>query len=138
MYGSVCHIHFNHLSIHLASCPYHLSKFLLRSRRVNELEQENARLLVLAQNHFLPAPQQAQSDKSDKELVSEVEQLKAELAAAKERERTLSAQLATKSVTCDSPVKVEATEPDLSFSSAVRPSVNSAHKSGASLGLMVS
>ena len=138
MYGSVCHIHFNHPSIHLASCRYHLSKFLLRSRRVSELEQENARLLVLAQDRSLPAPQQAQSDKSDKELVSEVEQLKAELAAAKERERTLSAQLATKSVTSDAPIKVEATEPDFSFSSPARPSVTLAHKSGASLGLMVS
>ena len=138
MYGSVCHIHYNHLSIHLASCPYHLSKFLLRCRRVSELEQENARLLLLAQNRGLPAPQQAQSDKSDKELVSEVEKLKAELAAAKERERTLSAQLATKSVTCDAPIKVETTEPDFSFSSPARPSVTSAHKSGASLGLMVS
>jgi hypothetical protein len=125
-------------SIHLASCPYHLSKFLLRSRRVSELEQENARLLVLAQNRSLPAPQQAQSDKSDKELVSEVEQLKAELAAAKERERTLNAQLASKSVTSDAPIKVEATEPDFSFSSPARPSVTLAHKSGASLGLMVS
>lgn len=125
-------------TIHLASCLYHLSKFLLRSRRVSELEQENARLLVLAQNRCLPVPQQAQSDKSDKELVSEVEQLKAELAAAKERERTLSAQLATKSVISDPPIKVEATEPDFSFSSPTRPSVASAHKSGASLGLMVS
>jgi hypothetical protein len=138
MHGSVCHIHFNQLSIDLASCPYHLSKFLLRSRRVSELEQENARLLVLAQNRSLPAPQQAQSDKSDNELVSEVEQLKAELAAAKERERTLSAQLATKSVTCDAPIKVEATEPDFSFSSPARPSATLPHKSGASLGLMVS
>lgn len=137
MYGSVGHI-FNHPSIYLPFCPYHLTKFLLRSRRVNELEQENARLLVLAQNRYLPAPQQAQSDNSDKSLVSEVEQLKAELAAAKERERTLSAQLATKSVTCDAPIKVEATEPDFSFSSPVRPSVTLAHKSGAGLGLMVS
>ena len=121
--------------IDLVSCPYHLSNFLLRSRRVSELEQENARLLVLAQNRCLPTPQQAQSDK---ELVSEVEQLKAELAAAKERERTLNAQLATKSVTCDPPIKVEATETDVSFSSPARPSATSAHKSGASLGLMVS
>jgi hypothetical protein len=120
---------------HLASSPYHLTKFLLRSRRVNELEQENARLLVLAQNRSLPEPQQAQSDKA---LFSEVEQLKAELAAAKERERTLSAQLATKSITCDPPIKVEPTEPNFSFSSPARPSVTLAHKSGASFGLMVS
>jgi len=61
--------------------------------RVSELEQENARFLDLAQNRSLPAPQQAQSDKSDNELVSEVEQLKAELAAAKERERNTSCHL---------------------------------------------
>ena len=127
MHGSVCH----------SSRPpvfNYLSKSSLRSRRVAELEQENARLLVLAQASTLPAQQQV---KSDKELVSEVEQLKAELAAAKERERTLSAQLATKSVACDAPIKVEATEPNFSFSSPSRPSVTSAHKSGASLGLMV-
>ncbi|KAF8806562.1 hypothetical protein BYT27DRAFT_7224311 [Phlegmacium glaucopus] len=102
--------------------------------RVAELEQENARLLVLAQNGSLSAPQQAPSDK---ELVSEVEQLKAELAAVKERERTLSAQLATKATARDVPIKVEATEPHFSFSSPPRPTVTSAHKSGASLGLMV-
>ena len=69
---------------------------------------------------------------------SEVEQLRAELAAAKERERTLSAQLATTSLSRDVPIKVEATEPQFSFSSPSRPTVTSAHKSGASLGLMVS
>ena len=126
-----------HPFFHLGSCPYYSIKISLRSRRVAELEQENARLLVLAQNSSLPAPQQGKSDKSDRELISEVEQLKAELAAAKERERTLSAQLATKSVVHDAPIKVEATEPNFSFSSP-RPSVTSAHKSGASLGLMVS
>lgn len=127
---------FFHPSI-LASCPYYLTKtkFSLRSRRVAELEQENARLLVLAQNSSLSAPQQAQSDE---ELVSEVEQLKAELAAAKERERTLSDQLATKAIARDVPIKVEATEPHFSFPSPPRPTVTSAHKSGASLGLMVS
>lgn len=91
--------------------------------------------MVLAQNGSVSAPQQVQSDK---ELVSEVEQLKAELAAAKERERTLNAQLATKATARDVPIKVEATEPHFSFSSTPRPPVTSAHKSGASLGLMVS
>lgn len=108
--------------------------FLLRFRRVAELEQENARLLALAQNGLVPAPQESQSNNA---LVSEVEQLKAELAAAKERERTLSAQLATKTVVPDTSIKVEATEPHFSFPSPPRPTVNSAHKSGASLGLMV-
>ncbi|KAF8963678.1 hypothetical protein BDZ97DRAFT_1904837 [Flammula alnicola] len=100
--------------------------------RVAELEQENARLLALTQNgNSITTPQNPQSDTH---LVSEVEQLKAQLAAAKERERSLSAQLAR-----DVSVKLEATEPQ--FSSLSSPprstTVPSAHKSGASLGLMV-
>ncbi|KAF8911499.1 hypothetical protein CPB84DRAFT_1671792 [Gymnopilus junonius] len=97
--------------------------------RVAELEQENARLLALAQNRSsVPAPQPT-------ELVSEVEQLKAQLAAAEERERNLSAQLA--STARDIPVKLEASDSQFSLSSPSRSNVSSAHKSGASLGLMV-
>ncbi|KAF9486024.1 hypothetical protein BDN70DRAFT_902800 [Pholiota conissans] len=102
--------------------------------RVAELEQENARLLALTQPQTPP------------QLLSEVEQLKAQLAAAKERERTLSAQLASKHDD-HPPVKQEASDADPAFlfssssSSAVsttRNSLSSApHKSGASLGLMV-
>ena len=66
--------------------------------------------------------------------VNDDEQTPVPLAAAKEREHTLSTQLATKSVTSDAPIKVEATEPNFSFSSPV----TLAHKSGASLRLMVS
>ncbi|KAF8161309.1 hypothetical protein B0H34DRAFT_653630 [Crassisporium funariophilum] len=103
--------------------------------RVAELEQENARLLALAQNgNSISAPQQAQSDTK---LVSEVEQLKAELAAAKERERSLSAQLLSTASAREAPIKIEATEPQFSLSSPPRSTVPSAHKSGASLGLMV-
>ncbi|PPQ87471.1 hypothetical protein CVT25_008207 [Psilocybe cyanescens] len=104
--------------------------------RVAELEQENARLLALTQSGSSgSAPQHTPSDT---QLVSEVEQLKAQLAAARERELTLSAQLASTSAIRDVPVKVEATEHQFSLASPPRPtSVPSAHKSGASLGLMV-
>lgn len=83
---------------------------------------------------------------SDDKLVSEVEILKAQLAAAEERERTLSAELAShqrKAVSSPAPVKVEelSLEPGTQLSlhprSTVVPSAQS-HKSSASLGLMVS
>ncbi|KAH9485506.1 hypothetical protein JR316_0002414 [Psilocybe cubensis] len=105
--------------------------------RVAELEQENARLLALTQSgSSLSTPQHTTPDMH---LLSEVEQLKAQLAAARERELSLSAQLASTSAIRDVPVKVEATE---QFSLASPPrsttsSLPSAHKSGASLGLMV-
>jgi len=110
--------------------------------RVAELEQENARLLALTQNgSSISPPQQPQSDT---QLVSEVELLKAQLAAAEERERTLSAQLAstTPSTPSQPAIKLEATEPLFSALSAspsrTTPStVSSPNKSGASLGLMV-
>ncbi|KAF4620826.1 hypothetical protein D9613_000870 [Agrocybe pediades] len=109
--------------------------------RVAELEQENARLLALTQNgNAGSAPHTTQPV----ELVSEVEALKAQLAAARERERSLSAQLASKSVSQDSQVKVEAMDSQFSLSSPPRINIStssvpsaSASKSGASLGLMV-
>jgi hypothetical protein len=61
-----------------------LIMFSATSRRINKLEQENARLLVLAQNRSLPEPQQAQSDEGhDSEVLvsTEVEQLLAKIAA---------------------------------------------------------
>lgn len=127
-----------HGSVRSIPCPLFLHTYLLLlwclsrclSRRVAELEQENARLLALTQSGTsVPAPQAT-------ELVSEVEQLKAQLAAAEERERTLSAQLA--STARDTPVKLEAPDSQFSLSSPSRSNVSSAHKSGASLGLMVS
>ncbi|CAA7260560.1 unnamed protein product [Cyclocybe aegerita] len=125
-----------------ASCAAFLSRQRKREEfecmeiRVAELEQENARLLALTQNGSATIPQPAVPEK----LLSEVEILKAQLAAAAERERTLSAQLAsTNTATRDSPaVKQEALEPQFLLSSPPRStSVPSAHKSGASLGLMV-
>lgn len=104
----------------------------LPSRRVAELEQENARLLAITQsgNHASTVPPQ-----SDNGLLSEVEQLRAQLAAAEKRERELSAQLAIKTFPRDPPVKVEASEVSLPLSSA--PRSTAPVKSGASLGLMV-
>jgi len=95
--------------------------------RVAELEQENARLLALAQG----APQEAQAPKE--ELLSEVEQLRAQLAAAEARERELSEQLSRKEA---EPVKPETVEPQLTLAPRAAPS-QAIHKSGASLGLMV-
>jgi len=92
---------------------------------VAELEQENARLLSLTQSG------DGGSRSSDSDVITALEQLRAQLAAAEERERELSAELARKSAARDAPVKVETIEPS-------RPtSVQSPHKSAASLGLMV-
>ncbi|KAK7036424.1 hypothetical protein VNI00_011621 [Paramarasmius palmivorus] len=114
-------------------------EFECMEARVQELEQENARLLALTQHgisHSLP------SAKSDPELRSEVENLRAQLAAAREREHQLAAELSAKasSTPQESPVKVESVEP--SFSSAQSsprfPSSTTPNKSSAaSLGLMV-
>ncbi|KAI0090676.1 hypothetical protein BDY19DRAFT_904951 [Irpex rosettiformis] len=93
-------------------------------QRVAELEQENARLMALA--HKKPeAPKE--------ELLSEVEQLRAQLAAAEARERELSEQLTRKS---EEPSRAPTPEPELPLVPRVAPS-QSLHKSGASLGLMV-
>lgn len=100
--------------------------------RVAELEQENARLLALTQSGN---PASAVPPQVDNGLISEVEQLRAQLAAAEKRERELSAQLAIKAVPRDPPIKVEASEVSLPLSSA--PRSTAPLKSGASLGLMV-
>ncbi|KAF5380508.1 hypothetical protein D9615_004685 [Tricholomella constricta] len=100
--------------------------------RVAELEQENARLLALTQN----ASRVPSSPSNDSELLSEIEMLKAQLAAAKERESQLSAQLVSKSQV--PAIKVEeATDLQVPMSPSPRSSAPSPHKSGASLGLMV-
>ncbi|KAF8653333.1 hypothetical protein AX16_004033 [Volvariella volvacea WC 439] len=105
--------------------------------RVAELEQENARLLALTQNGNSPSPDRDQ----ESPLVNEVEQLRAQLAAAKEREQQLNAELAAKASvpSSASPIKVESQEPSFSLSSASRSasSIPAPYKSGASLGLMV-
>lgn len=99
--------------------------------RVAELEQENARLQALAQKS-------APHDGNSRELMSEVEQLRARLAAAEQRERELSSQLSKRPI----PVKTELSEPRLT-NSPVRPQVfptqlKSSDKTSASLSLLVS
>jgi hypothetical protein len=101
------------------------------------LEQENARLLALTQSGSSSSPQPT----PDPALISEVEQLRAQLAAAEERERELAAKLvSTGSTVQEVPVKVEAAEsyvPPASPPSRSLSVVPSANKTAASLGLMV-
>ncbi|KAM6502535.1 hypothetical protein JOM56_002512 [Amanita muscaria] len=100
--------------------------------RVARLEQENAKLLALTQG----ADSYSHPKQPEGELVSEINQLRAQLAVAKDRERELSAELASQ--TAASSIKVESTDAQSSiFSSRASPSVSSPHRSGASLGLMV-
>ncbi|KAI0359264.1 hypothetical protein OH77DRAFT_1570508 [Trametes cingulata] len=111
--------------------------------RVAELEQENARLLALAQQQQNGQASAPSSSSADSNLLSEVEQLRRQLAETQQRERELAAKLSSAPSTAeeesavarkaDGNVKVEAVEPQL-------PASLRAHKgerSGASLGLMV-
>lgn len=95
-----------------------------------ELEQENARLLSLAQHGGKQSQQPAPQEK----LLSEVEKLRAQLAAAEARERELNDQLSQKEAT--PVVKPESTEPELHLIPRA-PSSQAIHKGGASIGLMV-
>ena len=72
-------------------------------------------------------------------MVSEIEELRAQLAAARDRERELSAELASKSASAESLIKIEAADAQFSLSPQSRASSNisPSHRSGASLGLMV-
>ncbi|KAI0764337.1 hypothetical protein BD413DRAFT_606300 [Trametes elegans] len=102
--------------------------------RVAELEQENARLLALAQQQpsQTPAP-------VDQGLLSEVEQLRQQLAETQQRERELAEKLS--SVPAQEPepvrksdsVKMETVEPQLPVSLRA----HKGERSGASFGLMV-
>ncbi|KAJ7169059.1 hypothetical protein C8R43DRAFT_116152 [Mycena crocata] len=112
-------------------------EFELMEVRVAELEQENARLLAIAKGGSSGngGAQRRKSDSNDA-LVSEIEQLRAQLQAAEERERELNAELTAKAASHDvSPVKLEPSEPSFPLSPA--PRMQSPHKSAASLGLMV-
>ena len=110
------------------SVPSIFYSFHLFISRVAELEQENARLLALA-NQSKP---EAQQD----DLVSEVELLRRQLAEAQERERELNEELSRKEAAASQPVKMEMMDdsPLPSRSGSVQPQM----KSSASLGLMVS
>ena len=104
-----------------------MTNLIYTSSRVSELETENARLLALSQNS------QVSTDPSA--LASEVEQLRAELAAVRDRERELSAQLESRS---EPTVKLEASDSNAILSSPARsPNLPFPNKTGASLGLMV-
>ncbi|GJE97299.1 bZIP domain-containing protein [Phanerochaete sordida] len=102
-------------------------EFETMEQRVAELEQENARLLALAQGSV--------KQEGPQELLSEVEQLRAQLAEAQRREQELNDALSQKSV-LPAKVKAEAVEPQLSLSTSRYPS-QMLNKSSASLGLMV-
>ncbi|KAI0317178.1 hypothetical protein OF83DRAFT_1172213 [Amylostereum chailletii] len=96
--------------------------------RVAELEQENARLQAIAQ--AAPTPQE------EVQMLSEIEQLRTQLAAAEERERQLSSQLSRRPTA----VKVESAESRLPTSPTRPMSFVSQHKSektSASLSLLV-
>ncbi|KAI0644895.1 hypothetical protein C8Q79DRAFT_911879 [Trametes meyenii] len=105
--------------------------------RVAELEQENARLMALAQQQQ-PTQAQTQTPAVDPSLLSEVEQLRRQLAETQQRERELAAKLS--SVPAEEVparkaegVKVEAVEPQLPVSLRA----HKGERSGASFGLMV-
>jgi len=108
-------------------------RIIARYSRVAELEQENARLQVLAQKS-------ASHDGNSCELMSEIEQLRARLAAAEQRERELNSQLSNRPAVA---LKTELSEPRLpaspvrhpAFPAQVKPSSD---KTSASLSLLVS
>lgn len=101
--------------------------------RVAELEQENARLLALTQ-------QTSASPKSDENLMSEVEQLRSQLAALEERERMLAEELERQAVVrspSPAPSASSAGELDVKMEEVGPLRSTRTEKSGASLGLMV-
>jgi len=99
--------------------------------RVAELEQENARLLALSKSGSQPP--------ADSGLASEVELLRAQLAAAQKRERELSEKLSTIPAPAPEPVavKVESTESYIPISSSRSSPSSGPNKTAASFGLMV-
>ncbi|KDQ55258.1 hypothetical protein JAAARDRAFT_196106 [Jaapia argillacea MUCL 33604] len=118
-------------------------EFELMEVRVAELEQENARLLALSQQPQAHTP--AQPTPPPPSLLSEVEQLRAQLAAAEQRSLQLSAQLQSSLPPTPVPiVKVKSESVDHRVPSVTTPSTPSrasssqpTHNRGASLGLMV-
>lgn len=109
--------------------------------RVAELEQENAALRALTQNGNNGSSHESHPKKSpsEDELLSEIEELRVQLAAAGERELELSAELERQADSRQTEVKAESADPQFPPSPICRnASVLLPHKSGASLGLMVS
>lgn len=114
-------------------CSFSLAKqTCAMPSRVAELEHENARLQALAQKS-------ASHEGNPRELISEIEQLRAQLAAAEQRERELNSQLSKRPLT----VKTELSEPRVPASPARHPAFpvqpkSSSDKASASLSLLVS
>ncbi|KAF9268564.1 hypothetical protein L218DRAFT_517114 [Marasmius fiardii PR-910] len=114
-------------------------EFETMEARVLELEQENARLLALTQtgnSHSLP---NTSTPSSDSQLLCEIETLKAELVAARDREHQLMTSLSSKSSQDSaSTVKVELSDESNSSSLASSPRLQPVKgtSSAASLGLM--
>jgi Rad3-related DNA helicase len=108
----------------------------LSCSRVAELEQENAALRALAQNGS--SGSHPKKGRSEDELLSEIEQLRDQLAAAGERELELSAELERQAESRHAAIKLEAAEPHFPPSMSRTAPVSSPHKPAASLGLMVS
>jgi len=104
--------------------------------RVAELEQENAALRALTQkgNNTSPHPKKG---RSDEDLLAEIEELRAQLAAAGERELELSAELERQAESGQAAIKTENSDPQFPPSPIPRTALLPLHKSGASLGLMV-
>jgi hypothetical protein len=106
--------------------------------RVAELEQENAALRALTQNGNNGSSSNPKKSHSNAELLSEIEQLRAQLAAAGERELELSAELERQADARHAAIKVEDAEPLFPPSPITRSApVSAPYKPGASLGLMV-
>lgn len=99
--------------------------------RVAELERENASLRALTQN----GNNASLHPKNDEKLLAEMEQLRAQLAAAEKRHSELSTELERKTAALRADIKVDTAEPQFSPSPTARSIPTS--KTGASLGLMV-
>jgi hypothetical protein len=121
-------------------CPFSLAPYsrntgltcivILPPSRVAELEKENARLLAIAQNN--PGTSTV-SHPSAGSPESEIDQLRAQLAAAQRRERELAAEVERNH---GEHVKVESSDPGLSTPPSRAASLQP-QKSGVGLGLMV-
>ena len=96
-----------------------------------ELEQENATLRALTRKGNASASSHSNT------LLSELDQLRAQLAAAGERERELTAQLERRAAAQRNAINVQVGESQFSSPRTVPHAPMPRTKSGASLGLMV-
>ncbi|KAI0039807.1 hypothetical protein FA95DRAFT_983427 [Auriscalpium vulgare] len=118
-------------------------EFELMEVRVAELEQENARLLALATNlPTPPASRQSPSREEEERLRSEVESLRAQLAAVSQRETALASHLLQspqlQSPTLRRPViKTEPMSPPRFQNQVVKSDARNESRTSASLSLLV-